>query len=991
MHATAVQFQIVNHQLFPLIDANQAAGRFVVIDPMDRNHILYLTDKAYLDYSRVAMSNDSVLVVLARPGEDVAGLQAELKSRDSNRSSSSRSSDENKHNPLNMKGVYRPKFFEELGISRSSLETIYGLDLSQITEEEVHHFVQDFLLVGEGTSGPLVEKLMKSAEKFFAEWMFPVRPGGEFNFLALKDRNIRHLIKYWGGILSIRFGFSVSNMTHRISILQVAHHLYLISRDQGIDTAILRMKVAVLVIYTYMAGNVLTDTRHLGAPVQLIHGLPAFLPRSVRQSLRAGNIATVRLYTSLLTAYKAIQGTWKLPDLASIENTPFLKPLDSVTGFLPEFWGWISRHRPEVRFPCLKELRIPFSTKSGVNFRVAPLSSAFDALAWAERSGGELVAYLAATGAQDLLGLFFRTLTWLSQFPEWTLLELGGRFPRDPEGVALGKLALKKEAAGKVRTFAIVDWWTQCALKPLHDWIFSILKALPTDASFDQEGAVSSFHAENRGEDFFSYDLSAATDNIPVAATTRVLSYALGPKVANAWRDLLINRDYELPPPLCPAPSERRVVRYGRGQPIGALSSWPALALTHHFVVQLAAHRVGLFPFYGYRVLGDDIVIAGESVARSYESVCRELEIPINTKGILSFVERAQFGTLFNFANQVIIGDENISPMSLKEEMSIVSLSGRLESLLRCYRRGLLKVSSSFLANMVRIGGNTISRVSAALQSMTQGELPGQLRGIIALTLYPVLATEGDLLPSGAIIGDEGSPMWRSISILFRSGKDLYDGSANTPPPGFTARLPGDSLARKYWATMISELQERLNRISITPFSGPVIHWSTRALAPRPTDCLQQVRITLGGLRVPDSSARLLAYNQVILGAMMVNCRPSDHLDRVQMARTSVAALARANMIQRDNMIASSSELSSLYIRAVAAVDRITTIPMVHSDIQFGQRLLEMAEEERRVREVVNHPIYRTDLSLFSAMTGGLPAPDPSLGGTEGLGESLWI
>jgi hypothetical protein len=34
-------------------------------------------------------------------------------------------------------------------------------------------------------------------------------------------------------------------------------------------------------------------------------------------------------------------------------------------------------------------------------------------------------------------------------------------------------------------------------------------------------------------------------------------------------------------------------VRYEVGQPMGALSSWAMLALTHHFIVQFAARRCG--------------------------------------------------------------------------------------------------------------------------------------------------------------------------------------------------------------------------------------------------------------------------------------------------------------------------------------------------------------------------------------------------------------
>lgn len=37
------------------------------------------------------------------------------------------------------------------------------------------------------------------------------------------------------------------------------------------------------------------------------------------------------------------------------------------------------------------------------------------------------------------------------------------------DSTLLGQLSTKKEAAGKIRVFALVDIWTQSVLKPLHD------------------------------------------------------------------------------------------------------------------------------------------------------------------------------------------------------------------------------------------------------------------------------------------------------------------------------------------------------------------------------------------------------------------------------------------------------------------------------------------------------------------------------------------
>jgi len=80
----------------------------------------------------------------------------------------------------------------------------------------------------------------------------------------------------------------------------------------------------------------------------------------------------------------------------------------------------------------------------------------------------------------------------------------------------LGKLALKMEAAGKVRVFAMVDVWTQWLMKPLHDTIFNhILAGINQDGTRDQMAPVYRL-LSNDPATLHSLDLSAATDRVPL-------------------------------------------------------------------------------------------------------------------------------------------------------------------------------------------------------------------------------------------------------------------------------------------------------------------------------------------------------------------------------------------------------------------------------------------------------------------------------------------
>jgi hypothetical protein len=271
-----------------------------------------------------------------------------------------------------------------------------------------------------------------------------------------------------------------------------------------------------------------------------------------------------------------------------------------------------------------------------------------------------------------------------------------------PKSLVLGKLSFKYgEPAGKTRWFAIVDYFTQQALLPLHDYLFKVLATLPGDATFNQNAAVTRLTAF--GPKFFCYDLTAATDVIPVQVYSRLLQTFVGPAAAKAWAALLVDRDFVLragsvPKKLWPDKVQcpRTIIwkgRYTRGQPMGALSSWGCLALAHHMVVQFAAWRVGQnknFDFDKYAVLGDDLVIASEAVANEYLVVCGELGIELNLSK--SFVSSNGF---FQFAQRNFLNDVDLSPLSLREEANILTVSDRAAFVRRALDRGYFTLPDS--------------------------------------------------------------------------------------------------------------------------------------------------------------------------------------------------------------------------------------------------------------------------------------------------------
>jgi hypothetical protein len=90
-------------------------------------------------------------------------------------------------------------------------------------------------------------------------------------------------------------------------------------------------------------------------------------------------------------------------------------------------------------------------------------------------------------------------------------------------GNSWGQLSLKEEAAGKLRVFAMVDNLTQSVLKPLHTALQDLLRLIPNDGTFDQDKSVERSAAKSLSSKCaFSFDLSAATDRLPVELSSSI-------------------------------------------------------------------------------------------------------------------------------------------------------------------------------------------------------------------------------------------------------------------------------------------------------------------------------------------------------------------------------------------------------------------------------------------------------------------------------------
>lgn len=296
---------------------------------------------------------------------------------------------------------------------------------------------------------------------------------------------------------------------------------------------------------------------------------------------------------------------------------------------------------------------------------------------------------------------------------------------------ASGRLALLEEAAGKVRVVALLDVWSQWALKPLHNWIFDLLRSIPQDGTFDQLRPVKSL-LRKVGNDttIYSYDLSAATDRLPVVIQELLLAQVFGESFAKCWRELLVGRPYWVPKRVS---IERglatRALRYAVGQPMGGYSSWAMLALTHHLMVQFSAFRAGITGWFTlYAVLGDDIVIADSRVAKKYRALCRLLGVEIGLNK--SLVSK---GRTLEFAKKLFYQGEDISGLPLKFWAAAQSSSGVACALIS-------QVTCGTFSNAVRSLGAGF-RVCARVADTRWELLPQRVRALAVSLTHPFLGS----------------------------------------------------------------------------------------------------------------------------------------------------------------------------------------------------------------------------------------------------------
>jgi hypothetical protein len=227
------------------------------------------------------------------------------------------------------------------------------------------------------------------------------------------------------------------------------------------------------------------------------------------------------------------------------------------------------------------------------------------------------------------------------------------------QGAIHSKLTQFPEKSGKTRTIAVVDYYSQRCLKPLHEGIMTLLSKMVSDGTYSHTNVGKFAKQKTKEKSFIAcFDLSAATDRFPKEIQKQLLLNLLKDKqLAQSLWELLAERTFKI------AWSGEQVT-YNCGQPMGAYSSWPLFALAHHLVVEYSAYQAGTKLIKDkYRLIGDDVIITDQRTAKLYQENMSALGVDINLDKTVSSLQNAN-KSCAEVAKQLYLNGRNLTPLT---------------------------------------------------------------------------------------------------------------------------------------------------------------------------------------------------------------------------------------------------------------------------------------------------------------------------------------
>lgn len=551
-------------------------------------------------------------------------------------------------------------------------------------------------------------------------------------------------------------------------------HLELICSKSGLLFMINYHKKVRQSVVNYLAGS---DHRPDGIGLTRKDRLPAPLGPLLRV-IRNQSPSQMRLVMTLLFCTRALK-TEPVLSTESIEE-PYKGKVPSSGELGREvfrFWKELGKSKL-FRVPRrLKFRSFHFSTKAGPNGPAA--------LSWVQDFSvldRVTKSALIEMGGWEIDKFFSKSLVNLKHLKS----QVSNSFKGNTKVLATTKLSFFSDREGKTRVIAIGDYFSQTVLRYLHRYLFSILRLIPQDCTFDQGKFKNLLEGQSV---FYSVDLTSATDRFPIAFISDLLKGHLPDFYVDAWRSVMVRRGFKTP--------DNRYIRYAVGNPMGFYSSWASFALAHHFVVYLACQKVGVpWKTLPYALLGDDIVIANHEVGEAYIALLDDYGVGV------SELKTHKSPDLFEFAKRWIYKGVEISPFPISALRETQKRSYLLTTLLWDLskrewdfgEKGIINAVAAFYGHVShlprRFRGNMRTHASVTLLSLqlqqgliSYGEF---LNSLGAVFKYPSSFEEED--SKHYVVGElaamfresftqsEGNPLGkRAMDLLRRTDPQLWN------------------------------------------------------------------------------------------------------------------------------------------------------------------------------------------------------------------------
>jgi len=175
---------------------------------------------------------------------------------------------------------------------------------------------------------------------------------------------------------------------------------------------------------------------------------------------------------SIATITKGIKPVKKERELIRPSFDPITDAYKGKTYVIPAFFIDVMMRKYHIRG---KDLEVPSSKTLFLNMKKSPtgvsITSAFPAALLHPIS---MYKHFEALLLEAFDSIYIKAVNFAFEHSQY-----------HPNCEA-GKIAIVHDAEGKERIIAMSDYWSQWALKPIHDHCLNILKSIPMDRTFTQ-------------------------------------------------------------------------------------------------------------------------------------------------------------------------------------------------------------------------------------------------------------------------------------------------------------------------------------------------------------------------------------------------------------------------------------------------------------------------------------------------------------------------